>query len=172
MAFVPSIAVSQLAATPQNITVVDDSTGADVAIVGRRLYIQTAQSTYLVPSGTTTDYITWLLANTSITVDVLTEDQCVNIICQWLDVSNNVLYSYENQYPLAEYNKQFLVALVSAQGLTPGIVQDTSYRGNMATFWVNITAGINQVEFSADIAGGQNLFNQATYMRINSNLYF
>ena len=172
MSFVPSIAVSQLAATPQNITVIDDSVGSDVAIVGRRLYIQTAQGTYLVPSGTSTDYITWILANTSITVDVLTEDQCVNIICQWLDVSNNVLYSYENQYPLAEYNKQFLVSLVSAQGLTPGIVQDANYSGNMATFWVNITAGINQVEFAADIQGGQNLFNQATYMRLNANLFF
>lgn len=172
MSFVPSIAVSQLAATPQNITVVDDSVGSDPAITGRKLFIQTAQGTYLVPTGNSTDYITWILANTSITVDVLTSDQCVNIICQWINVSGTVLYEYENQYALAEYNKQFLVSLVSAQGLTPGIVQDANYSGNMATFWVNITAGINQVEFAADIQGGQNCFNMATYMRQNANLYF
>lgn len=172
MPIVPSIAVSQLAATPQNITITDDSTGADAAITQRRVYIQTAQGTYLVESGTTTFYEVWSYATDSITLDVLTEDQCVNIVCQWLDVSNVVLYTYTNQYPLAEYNKQFLVYLVAAQGLTPGIVQDTNYSGNIATFWTNIIAGINQVDFAADTAGGQNCFNRATYMRINQANFF
>lgn len=172
MAFVPSISVSQLAATPQNVTFTDNSTGADAAIVSRKLTIQTAASTYLVPSGTSTNYISWALANTSITVDILTEDQCVNVLCEWLDINGATLYTYENQYPLAEYNKQFLVALVSAQGLTPGIVQDSNYSGNIAAFWSDVVAGINQVNFARDIAGGQNCFNRATNMRLNQNLYF
>lgn len=172
MSFVPSISVSQLAATPQNVTITDDSTGSDGAISVRRIYVQTAAGTYLVESGTTTDYEVWLYANSSITLDILTQDECVNIIVQWLNSSNVVLYSYENQYPLSEYNKQFLVSLVSAQGLTPGIVQDSNYSGNMATFWTNVVAGINQVEFAADISGGQACFNRATYMRLNANLYF
>lgn len=172
MPFVPSISVSQLAATPQNITLTDNSTGSDAAISVRRVYIQTAIATYLVESGTTTDYEVWSYSTDNITLDVLTTDQCVNIIVQWLNVSNVVLYSYENQYPLAEYNKQFLVYLVSAQGLTPGIVQDSNYNGNMATFWVYITAGINQVDFAADIQGGQAMFEQATFMRLNQSKYF
>ena len=52
MPIVPSIAVSQLTATPQNITITDNSTGSDVAIFVRRVYIQTAIGTYLVQSGT------------------------------------------------------------------------------------------------------------------------
>jgi len=172
MPFVPSISVSQSALTPNELTITDDSTGSDAAISVRRVYIQTAQGTYLVETGTTTDYEVWLYADSSITLDVLTEDQCVNIIVQWLNSSNVVLYSYENQYALSEYNKQFLVYLVAAQGLTPGIVQDANYSGNIAIFWTNIIAGINQVEFAADIAGGQNCFNRATYMRINQNDFF
>lgn len=172
MPIVPSIAVSQLAATPENITITDDSTGSDAAISVRRVYIQTAQATYLVESGTTTDYETWLYADSSITLNVLTEDQCVSITVQWLNSSNVVLYTYTNQYALSEYNKQFLVGLVAAQGLTPGIVQDTNYSGNIATFWTNIIAGINQVDFAADIAGGQACFNRATYMRTNTANYF
>lgn len=172
MPIVPSIAVSQLAATPSNITITDNSTGADAAISYRKVYIQTAIGTYLVETGTTTDYEVWDYANSSITLDVLPTDQCVNILVQWLNVSNVVLYTYENQYAFAEYNKQFLVSLVSAQGLTPGIVQDGNYSGNMSLFWVNIQAGINQVEFAADIQGGQAMFEQATYLRLNANLYF
>lgn len=172
MPIVPSIAVSQSALTPNEITITDDSTGSDILIVSRRLYIQTAQGTYLVESGTITDYTVWAYADASITLDILTQDECVNILCQWLDASNVVLYTFEDQYALAEYNKQFLVYLVSAQGLTPGIVQDSNYSGNVGTFWTNIIAGTNQVVFGADIAGGQNCFNRATFMRLNQAEYF
>lgn len=172
MSFTPSIVVSQSALTPSNVTVLDDSSGSDAAISQRRIYVQNAQGTYLVPSGTTTDYTQWALIDTSILLDILTQDECVNIIVQWLSVTNVVLYTYENQYALSEYNKQFLVYLVSAQGLTPGRVQDSNYSGGIATFWTNVIAGINQVEFAADIAGGQNCFNRATFMRLNQNNFF
>lgn len=172
MAFVPSISVSQLAATPNIVSVTDDSTGSDMAIVSRQIYVQTAAGTYLVPSGTTTDYTAWALVLTTIPLNILTEDQCVNIVVNWLDVNGATLYTYENQYPLAQYNKQFLPYLVSAQGLTPGIVQDSNYSGNIAAFWSDVVAGINQVNFARDIAGGQNCFNRATNMRLNQNLYF
>ncbi len=172
MSFTPSIQVSQSALTPNIVTVLDNSSGSDGAISQRRVYVQTAQATYLVPSGTSTDYTQWAIANASIALNILTEDQCVNIIVQWLNVSNTVLYSYENQYALSEYNKQFLVYLVASQGLTPGIVQDSNYSGSIATFWTNVIAGINQVEFAADIAGGQNCFSRATFMRLNQANFF
>lgn len=172
MALSPSIAVSQSALTPNEITIVDDSSGSDVLISSRRVFIQTAAGTYLVESGTVTDYEVWSYATDTITLDVLTQDECVNILVQWLSAANAVLYTYENQYALAEYNKQFLVYLVQAQGLTPGIVQDSNYSGNVGIFWTNIIAGINQVEFGAEIAGGQNCFNRATYMRLNQSNYF
>lgn len=172
MSFNPSIAVTQSALTPNIVTAIDDSTGVDAAITQRRIYVQTANGVYLVPSGITTNYTPWALADVSIALNILTQDECVNIITQWLDVSNNVLYTYENQYALSEYNKQFLVYLVSAQGLTPGIVQDSNYSGNMSLFWVNIISGINQVEFGDDISGGQAAFNRATQMRLSQNLYF
>lgn len=170
MAFNPLISVTQSAETPSNITVIDVSTGTvNPAVTQRRLFIQDANANYLVPSGTTTDYIEWAIANSFITVNVLDQDECVNIRVEWLDVSNTVLYEYENQYPLAEFNKQFLVRLVSAQGLTPGIVQDSNYSGNIAIFWTNVIAGINQVTFGGDIQGGQNCFNRATAMRLAEN---
>lgn len=172
MALTPSIAVSQSALTPSIITVLDNSTGTDAAITQRRIYVQTAIGTYLVESGTTTDYTQWSILDSSIELDILQQDECVNITVQWLSISNSVLYTYVNQYALSEYNKQFLVYLVSAQGLTPGIVQDANYSGNMAIFWTNIVAGINQVEFAADIQGGQNCFSRATEMRLNQSLYF
>ena len=172
MAFVPSISVSQLAATPNIVSVTDDSTGSDIAIVSRVIYVQTASGSYLVPSGTTTDFTAWALVLTTIPLDILTQDECVNIITNWLDINGTTLYTYENQYPLAEYNKQFLAYLVAAQGLTPGIVQDSNYSGNIAIFWTNIIAGINSVTDGDSIAAAQNCFNRATFMRLNQSDFF
>lgn len=172
MSFTPSIAVTQSALTPNIVTVVDDSAGSDGAITQRRVFVQTANGDYLVPSGTTTDYTQWALADSSIALNILTQDECVNILVQWLNVSDAVLYTYEDTYALSEYNKQFLVYLVSAQGLQPGVVQDSNYSGNIALFWTNIIAGINQVVFGSDIAGGQNCFNRATQMRLHEGDYF
>lgn len=172
MAFIPSIQVSQSALTPAVITVLDNSTGTDAAIASRRISVQDANGNYLVVAGTTTTYNPWPLINLSITLNILKQDECVNIINEWLDASNIVLYTYENQYPLAEFNKQFLVYLVQLQGLTPGIVQDSNYSGNIAVFWANIIAGINQVNFGADIGGGQNCFNRATNMRLKEADFF
>ncbi len=172
MPLTPSISVAQSALTPNEISITDNSTGSDAAIDHRRLYIQTASGGYLVEEGTTTDYELWDYAQDTIALDVLDQDECVNIVVQWLSAANAVLYTYENQYALAEYNKQFLVYLVQAQGLIPGIVQDNNYSGNVGLFWTNIIAGINQVEFGAEIAGGQNCFNRATEMRLNESKYF
>lgn len=172
MPIVPLISVSQSALTPNIVSVEDVSTGSDIAITQRRIFVQTATAVYLVPSGTTTDYTQWAYATDNIDLDILTQDECVNMVVQWLNVSDVVLYTYENQYALSEYNKQFLVYLVQQQGLQPGIVQDTNYNGSIGTFWTNIIAGINQVEFGGDIAGGQNTFNRATEMRLNEDKYF
>jgi hypothetical protein len=172
MSFVPFITVKQSALTPSYVDIVDASSGSDVLIVGRRVTIQDSLGNYLVPKGTNTNYVLWPLANADINLNILTEDKCVDILVEWLNVSNVAIYSYENTYPLAEFNKQFFVQLVADQGLTPGIYQDSNYSGNIAVFWSNIVAGINAVTDGSNIAAGQACFNRATAMRLQQNIYF
>lgn len=166
-----AFSVSQSANTPQSVTVTDTSTGSDVNITGRRIYVQDAYGNYLTGDGTI-NYTVWVLANASITLPILTEDIACNIIVEWIDVTNAVLYTLNNNYPLAEFNKQFLFYLIQLQGLTPGIVNDANYSGSIAVFWTNIIGGINAVTFGNDLAGAQNCFNRATSMRLQENNYF
>lgn len=168
----PSILVSQSAVSPNIVTVEDDSGGTDAAVTQRRVYVQTSTGTYLVPSGTTTDYTQWAIANASISLNILTEDTAVYIVTQWLDVGNNVLYTYNNYYCLAEYNKQFAVYLGQQQAISPGILQDTNYATNMAVFWMYIVYAENMVLIAADISNSQNLLNKATFMRQNETDFF
>ncbi len=170
-----SIEVSQSSIAPQNITVTDTSTGSDVNVTERRIILQNAIGEYLTGNGSDINYDVWPYASSSITLSVLTEtigDQALNVIVNWVDSGGTALYTDNNNYPFPQWGKQFFVYLVQQQGLTPGVYQDLTYSGNLAVFWANLVAGINQVETGNDPAGAQNCFNRTNQMRLQENLFF
>lgn len=167
----PAFTVSQSAITPQNFTVTDTSSGSLGTITQRRIYVQDAYGNYLTGNGTV-NYDEWILANSTITLDVLTEDLAVDILVEWLNVSDVIVNSLDNTYPLSEFNKQFFYYLIQNLGLKPETYQDTNYSGNLSIFWANVVAGINAVTYGNDIAAAQNCFSRATFMRLNENIYF
>lgn len=166
-----SISVSQSAATPQNVTVTDTSTGLPGTITQRRIYLSDYAGNYLTGDGTV-DYDEWALADLSITLSVLTNNIAANIRVDWLDVSNVVIDTYNNNYPLSQFGKNFLFYLVQQQGLTPGIYQDSNYSGNLALFWTNIIAGDNAVTYGNSLSAAQNCYDRANEMQDNENIYF
>lgn len=170
MAITASFSVSQNVIYPNIVIATDTSTGSDVNITSRRIYVQNSVGDYLVPSGTTTDYTQWSYANSSISLDILTSDAAVSITVQWLDVSNVVLYTSTETYCLALYNKQFLYELV--QGMQPSITLDTNYNPNIANLWVAILSAENAVEVGGDITASQAALDRATFLRLQQNLYF
>lgn len=173
MPFTPSFTVAQSAATPANCTIEDDSSGSDAAITSRRIYITDNAGNYIVPSGTSTDYIAWPLATNPITIeDLLTVDLSVLILVQWLDVSNAVLYDEQNEFCLREFNKQQFIYLIQNQALYPGIVQDANYFSNLCQYWINIVGANTMVEDAADLSGSQNCLNRATEMLQDESKYF
>ena len=168
----PAFTVAQSALSPSNVLISDTTVGPDPTITQRRVYVQTATGSYLVPTGTTTDYIVWSYSLPSITLDILTTDQAVAITVQWLDVSNTVVDTLTQEDCLAEYNKQFLVYLGQLQAVTPGILQDSNYATNLTVYYAYIVYAIKMVEIGADIASSQNLLNKATFMMQNQNSFF
>jgi hypothetical protein len=172
MAITPSFTVAQTAISPSHVVLADTSSGSDGSIASRRIYFQDSGGNYVVPTGTTTSYVAWSYSDSTIDVNLLLRDMALTIIVQWLDSGNTVLYTLSNKYPLSEYNKQFFVYLVQLQGLETGIVNDGNYVGNMGLFWTNIVAGINAVNEGSDIAGAQNCFDRATYMRLRQTTFF
>ncbi len=171
MAITPTFSVSQSSITPQSFTVTDTSSGTYDTIVKRRIFVQNAYGVYLTGDGTV-NYTDWDLVDLAITLSLLTEDTAANILVQWLDSSNVVINTINNNYPLSEFGKQFMFYLVQLQGLTPGIYQDTNYSGNLALFWTNIIAGDNAITYGNDLAGSQNCYNRETYMQQNQSLFF
>lgn len=174
MAITASVAVSQTSLAPNEVTLTDESTGTDATITKRRVFITDSEGNYLVENGTTTQYEEWndFPATTTITLDVLTEDKAVHLLVQYLTSANVVVTTFEDDYSLSEYNKQFFYEVWQQQGLTPGIYQDLSYESNLAKLWINIVGGIQAIEIGSDLSASQNCMNRATDLRLNEDKYF
>lgn len=176
MPFSQNFTVAQTPANPAYVIITDTSTPpndyATYNITSRRITITDCNGNYIVPTGTTTNYIDWPLLDNPITLNLLTQDTAVNVSVEWLDSTNVPLYQLDNNYCLTEFNKQFLYYLVQLQSLTYNIIQDNNYWGNVTTFWINIIGAINSVEIADDIFASQVCLNRATYMSQNQSVFF
>lgn len=172
MAFEPSFTIAQDPLSPSTVVVTDSSTGSDSNITRRIVYISDSAGDYLVPTGTTTDYIEWAIADSTLSVNILTEDTAVYAEVKWLDINDTVLYSSSDYFCLAQFNKNFFTYLMQLQGDTPTIPADTNYDSNCALFWSRVQGAINVVINNSDISSSQNCLNKATEMRLNQQKYF
>lgn len=173
MSFSPSFQVGQSAASPANVTFTDDSTGSDVLILSRRIYVTDNNGNPVVPTGYSTTYIDWAIGTNPLTVAALLQvDTAVNVLVQWLGAANAVLYEDNEDFCLREFNIQQFIYLIQNQALIPGIVQDANYFTNLCIYWINIQGANTMVVDAADLSGSQNCLNRATEMLQNESKYF
>lgn len=169
----PAFSVGQSASDPSAVVFTDDSTGSDVLVTSRRIYVTDNNGNAIVPSGTSTTYISWPLGSNPYTVlNLLTEDLAVTITVEWLNVSNVALYTDTEKFCLREFNIQQFIYLIQNQALTPGIVQDVNYFSNLCQYWINIVGANTMVVDAADLSGSQNCLNRATNFLNNEAEYF
>lgn len=172
MALTPSFSVSQVLGAASVLTLTDTSTGSDGAISARKIYLNTAAGTTLVPTGTATTYIPWDYAQISKSVDVLNQDYALFIVVEWVDVSDTVLYTASGLYCFTMYSELFLYGLTQNEASVPNIIQDTNYYDNKQKLRVYVDDANNAVAIGGDIAAAQSSLNRAAYMIANQNIYF
>jgi len=175
MPLVASFSAAQTPGVPGTILLTDTSTGTDVAVTQRRVYIQTAAGDYLVEEGVTTEYSPWLdfPSTTELTLtDILDKDYGVRIVCQWLDVSNTVLYDKTLYYGFTCYNEDFDYQLTQTVAGNPLLISDNNFWGNKSILRGFIDSGDNAITRNSDIAAAQQCYDLATNMRTNSQYFF
>ena len=175
MAIVANFSASQTPGVPGTILLTDTSTGTDVAVTQRRVYIQTAAGNYLVEEGVTTEYSPWLdfPSTTELTLtDILDKDYGVRIVCQWLDVSNTVLYDKTLYYGFTCYNEDFDYQLTQTVAGNPLLISDNNFWGNKSTLRGYIDSGNNAITRNSDISAAQICYDLATTMNTDSQYLF
>ena len=175
MPFSQNFDTSQTVGYPSIVTIEDTSTGSDGNIASRRVFLVNSEGEYVVPSGTSTDYVVWPYADSEIDIDCLDFDSALDITVLWLDNSNVTLYSKTLLKGFTLYNNTFLYGLTQAeatQSKPPNIIQDTQYLQNKAALQIYIDSGNQAITYGDDIVSAQNMYNAATYMTNNQNEFF
>lgn len=176
MALTPDFSTYQEVGSPSIVNIVDTSTGSDVAIDSRRVYLVDSQGNYVVPSGTTTDYVVWSYADTEIAIDCLSIDMALNITVLWLDSGGVTLYSKTRLQGFTLYNMTFFYSLTQSQASQQNppinVLQDTDYYASKTTLLSNIESGDNAIVYGGDIFTAQLCYDMATFMVQNEAKFF
>jgi len=129
LAFTPNFSSSQSAADLTTATFTDTSTGSDPTISTRLIYLRKYDGTYLVPSGSTTDFIAWPISDVSIDISVLDQDYCLDVVVYWL-VGSTLTYNKNILTLFTGYGDVFLRQLTQAVSANRELI-------NRANYWQN-----------------------------------
>jgi len=175
MPLTPNFSTSQQAGLPSNVIITDTSTGSDVAIVSRRVFLVNYAGEYVVADGTTTNYTVWPLAQSSISIDCLSADAALSVTVNWVDAGGVTLYTKTTLAGFTLYNLTFYYSLTQGQAAISNpsyILQDNTYFQNKSRLRVLIDSGNQAVTLGYDITTAQECYDLATYMVNNQNNLF
>jgi len=168
---------SQVVGAPTEIVFTDSSTGTDVAVVSRKIYIRNSAGEFLVESGTNTDYEVWsgFPATTTITLDVLNAlvaGTGTTITVEWLNVSNVVLYDKTATFGFTLAGETFDYGLTQNLAQNNGLASDNRFFQNKSLFRTYIDSGNQAISLNSDIYNAQLCYDKATEMMDESQYYF
>lgn len=174
MAITPNFSASQSSGLPGTIVLTNTSTGTDVTVVARRVYLLQSDGTYLVTSGTTTDYMVWALADSTISLDVLTQDTALAITVVWVDINGNAVVSKEIAYGFAAYGETFYYGLTQGQVpiTNPAVALSTNYYQNKMALRVYLDSADQAISFASDIYSAQVCYDNETFLIANASFNF
>ena len=172
MALTPSFSIYQTLGFPGTVNLQDTSTGTDVAVISRQVFLITSQATYLVPTGTTTNYIAWILSNASISINALTKDYSLQIVVNWLNVGGAVLYTASQVANFDMYNADFQYSLIYDEASGLASLNSTNWLMSRIKLMIALDDSNNAVTRASNIAAWQAVNERATFLRENKNLFY
>ena len=175
MSFSPNFTTSQTAGIPESILFTDTSTGSDVLVTQRQIYLEKDDGTFLVPTGTVTDYIVWTGGSSPLTKladDVLDKDYALLVTVKWLNTSNVVLYEKTYLLGFTLYNEQADYSTTQWASGNNKLLSDNNFWTEKSELRTAIDAGNQAIVLASDQRGSQNCYDIATAIRVNSQYLF
>lgn len=174
MAFAASFTAQSVSGSNSDILFTDTSTGSDVLIVSRRLYVSTDVGTFLVEDGSSLEYSVWAIPlATTITLDLLDKDYGLKIVCEWLNASNVVLYDYTiDAQGFTQYNENASFQLTQALTGNPLLINDNNFAQNKWALRDFIDSGNQAILQASDLYNAQRCYDAGTAIRLNSQYLF
>lgn len=171
MPLTPNFSASQTIGSPITLSLEDVSTGTDVGITSRRVYIQKADGTYLTLEGATTDYEVWDISDTTIDLDLLDQDYALNIMVQWM-TGTTPTYSKTILFEFQAYALVYRIKLLKAIASNPSLINSPNFFNVLSNLTVFIDGGSESVSLAGDINLAQLCNEKAKYYILNPKLAY
>lgn len=175
MALTVNFTAEQTPGSPGDILFTDTSSGSDGTITQRRIYIQKASGSYIVRSGTTTQYEVWsgFPGTTTITLeDILDKDYGCRVVVQWLTAGGVVVYDKTKYYGFNCYNEDFDYEKTGDISANAELINDTDFWGNKLKLRNFISSGDKAIQRASDISNCQLCYDKATEIREKAQYLF
>jgi hypothetical protein len=174
MALTPLITTEQTLGSPSIITINDDSTGTDVAVVTRRVYVTDKDGEYYVEDGNAEIYTEWddFPDTLTLDLDILTQDRALNIRVDWLNISDEVLYTLTVLQDYTLYAKTYFLNGIKAQSENNSLKEHANFYYNLIRLLVSIKEADDSVTLLSDITSSQAALNRAKQIVDNPSYLF
>jgi hypothetical protein len=175
MALAVDYSTEQTPGSPSDIIFNDDTTGIDVSITQRRIYIQDTAGNYLVPPGISTLYNSWPNYPASLTItieDILEQDQGCKVVVQWLTAANTVVYDKTDYIGFNCYNLDEDYSLTQNVASNQLLMNDNGFWANKNLLMTLVESGDKAIERASDINAAQTLYDAATEMANDAQYIF
>lgn len=165
-----SFSASQDAGNIRVATFTDTSTGL-VNVTGRLIYLRKFDGTYLVPDGTLTDYVFWPIGDTSIDIDVLDKDYCLDVTVLWYSGSS-IGYEVTNLVLFTAYSELFLRQLTQALAANRTLLTNKNYWDNKIKLRTLVDDAAQAVELINDQTIATFCLDEAKKLTDNIQVFF
>lgn len=172
MPFVPSFTAIQVLGEPSQIEFTDTSTGSSSLITARRIYVQLADSTYLVEKGNTNNYTYWDINEPDIILTLLSKDIAAKVTVQWLNSSSTVLWDSVSLQGFTGFNEEFDYQLTQLLTANPLLINDNDFFPSKSNLRTSIDSGNQAIDLAQDLYAAQQCYDRATNLRTSSQYYF
>ncbi len=162
----------QLAGLPSQILFTDTSTNVDGSVVDRIIELLTDQSVFLVPEGTTTDYVEWALADPTKTVDALDKDYALYLTVNWIDIDGNIVGTKTILSGETLFNETFDYYLTQMMTANKSLIDDNNFFANKSLLRNYIDSGNQAIAVGSDQTNAQICYDEATKLRLSSQYYY
>lgn len=174
MAFNGAFTISQ-GVDPQSFTITDSSIGSDVNLTDRKVYLNKIDGTTLIPSGTTTTFIDWPIANGPLVLTgILTKDFSLSIEVDWVSSSplpSPSTYTSTQLITFTGNTNTFIYSLIQQLAAKDNLSNDTNFYDNLSKIQTEVDGAVMATTYG-DQAGSQSCLDRAYYLQINQSLFF
>jgi hypothetical protein len=164
MPITPSFTISTTS-TVSTYRLTDTSTGSDVDLTHRTIYLYDVSNNLLVAA------VTWAIDQD--TYDFSLEyDIALNVVVHWAKAASATAYESDQIHAFLQFAKQFTEDLTQDQSINPAKLQDVNYMFNKLRFMCEIDSAENAISVGENLSASQQCIDRIRFMMSKSNLYF